>query len=117
MQIKERCDSPVCHRITFMYAPLYHHEQLNEATHDTLHEMFGVANMQSFEHLALLTRKGHLVAMDGKEAYLPHLDRLAHSDQLHPRRRRTSASCRRAREITYDLLRESQRQEPLHAGR
>jgi len=77
LELKEECDSPVCHRISFMYAPLYQHEQLNQLTHDTLHELFGVANIRSFEHIALLARKGHLVAFDGSEAYLPHLERLA----------------------------------------
>jgi cholesterol oxidase len=43
--VGERCRNPVCHRITFMYAPLYQHEQLNEVTHEALHEMFGVANI------------------------------------------------------------------------
>jgi cholesterol oxidase len=75
--LTEECDSPVCHRISFMYAPLYQHEQLNQATHDALHELFGVANIRSFEHIALLARKGHLVAFDGSDAYLPHLERLA----------------------------------------
>lgn len=73
----EQCTNPVCHRITFMYAPLYRHEQLNPATHDAMHEMFGIANIRAFEGLALMTRKGHIVAADGSEAYLPHLDRLA----------------------------------------
>jgi cholesterol oxidase len=77
LELREECDSPVCHRISFMYAPLYQHEQLNQLTHDTLHELFGVANIRSFEHIALLARKGHLVAFDGSEAYLPHLERLA----------------------------------------
>jgi cholesterol oxidase len=74
---EERCNSPVCHRITFMYAPLYEHAQLNTLTHETLHETFGIANMRAFEHLALMTKKGHLVTATGDEAYLPHLDRLA----------------------------------------
>jgi cholesterol oxidase len=74
---KERCQSPVCHRITFLYAPLYDHAQLNEATHEALHEMFGVANIKQFEHLGVLTRKGHLVSATGQEVYLDHLDRLA----------------------------------------
>ncbi|MBZ5560913.1 MAG: GMC family oxidoreductase N-terminal domain-containing protein [Acidobacteriia bacterium] len=75
--VGEFCNSPVCRRITFMYAPLYRHEQLNPATHDALHEMFGIANIRAFEGLALMTRKGHVVAADGSEEYLPHLDRLA----------------------------------------
>ena len=60
-----------------MYAPLYEHAQLNSLTHETLHETFGIANMRAFEHLALLTKTGHLVTADGQEAYLPHLERLA----------------------------------------
>jgi cholesterol oxidase len=77
VSVEERCDSPVCHRITFMYAPLYEHDQLNEATHAALHEMFGVGNIRAFDHLATLVRTGHLVSVDGDENYLPHLDRLA----------------------------------------
>lgn len=75
-QIEEVCDNPVCRRIAFMYAPLYEHDQLNPATHAAMHEMFGVANMAAFEHLATLVQAGHLVDAKGKEAYLPHLERL-----------------------------------------
>ena len=74
---QNRCSSATCHRITFMYAPLYQHPQLNDATHSVLHEMFGVANMQSFVHLERLTNKGQLVNFDGDNVYMPHLDRLA----------------------------------------
>jgi cholesterol oxidase len=77
LALKEECDNPVCHRISFMYAPLYQHEQLNQLTHDTLHELFGIANIRSFEHIALLARQGHLVDFSGADVYLPHLDRLA----------------------------------------
>ncbi len=76
MQFKEHCDSPVCHRITFLYSNLYEHAQLNEATHDALHELFGTANIKSMEHLALLVRTKHLVDADGGEVYMQHLDRL-----------------------------------------
>jgi len=75
--VGERCQSPVCHRITFMYAPLYQHEQLNEATHEALHEMFGIANIRAFEGLGLMTRKGHIVTEDGADAYVPNMDRMA----------------------------------------
>jgi cholesterol oxidase len=103
--LKDRCDNPVCHRITFMYAPLYEHAQLNDATHDALHEMFGVANISSFEQIALCTRKGHIVAADGAEAYLPHLERLAiplcfiHGGS-------NECFLPESTEITYNLLRE-----------
>jgi cholesterol oxidase len=73
----QACDSPVCHRITFMYGPLYQHEQLSPVTHDALHEMFGVANLHALDHLTRMIRNGHVCAADGTDAYLPHLDRLA----------------------------------------
>ena len=78
MQAEEHCDNAVCHRITFMYSLLYEHDQLNTLTHDVgLHEMFGVANMRAFEHLALMVREGKVVRFDGADVYLPHLDRMA----------------------------------------
>jgi cholesterol oxidase len=73
----EGCSSPVCHRITFLYSRLYQHEQLNQATHDVLHEMFGVASIGAFEHLARMVRAGHVVTREGQDLYLPHLERLA----------------------------------------
>lgn len=77
MEKEEHCANPVCHRITFLYGHLYEHDQLNEATHQYLHEMFGLANVTSFEHLALLCRKGHVVDFQSREVYLPHLERMA----------------------------------------
>lgn len=73
----QHCNNPVCHRITFMYALLYQHEQLNAATHDALHEMFGVGNVRAFAHLATMVRAGHVVAANGGDTYLPYLERLA----------------------------------------
>jgi cholesterol oxidase len=70
----EACDSAVCHRISFMYALLYDHAQLNESTHDNLHELFGVANLKVFDHLATMVERGKVVTMDGNDDYLPHLD-------------------------------------------
>ena len=77
IQKEERCNNPVCHRIAFLYGQLYEHDQLNRLTHDNLHELFGVANITSFEHLALMSRKGHLVNLQGEDSYLPHLERMA----------------------------------------
>lgn len=76
LEAEERCDSPVCHRITFLYGLLYEHDRLSEETHATLHELFGVAGIRALGHLALMVRHGHLVAADGSEAYLPHVERL-----------------------------------------
>ena len=77
IQKEERCNNPVCHRITFLYGQLYEHDQLNDLTHENIHEMFGLANITSFEHLALMSRKGHIVNFQGEESYLPHLERMA----------------------------------------
>ncbi|MGA2549695.1 MAG: GMC oxidoreductase [Burkholderiaceae bacterium] len=67
----EECRSATCHRISFLYAPLYQHENLNEATHEALDEMFGVASIQAFEHLSLMVRRSKVVAFDGADTYLP----------------------------------------------
>ncbi len=74
--VEERCNSPVCHRISFMYSLLYEHDQLNRATHDNLHEMFGECSMEIFEHLARNAREKHLVSANGEDIYMPHWDRL-----------------------------------------
>lgn len=85
----EDCHDPVCHRITFMYSLLYQHEQLTERFHDNLHELFGIGNIATFEHLAEMVREQHVVSDDGEEIYLPHIDRLKmpirfiHGEQNH----------------------------------
>lgn len=77
MDFDERCRSKVCHRIALLYAPLYEHAQLDPATHDAMHEMFGDAAITAFEHLARLSRAGHLVSADCGEIYMGQLERLA----------------------------------------
>lgn len=72
----EKCHDPVCHRITFMYSLLYQHENLTQRFHDNLHELFGVGNITTFEHLAEMVREKHVVSFEGDETYLPHIDRL-----------------------------------------
>ena len=99
------CDSPVCHRITFMYAPLYRHATLNNLLHERLHELFGIGNMQTFEHLAVLCRRGVAVSFDGQDVYMPHIDRLQlpicfiHGAQ-------NECYLPESTELTFDLLRE-----------
>jgi len=99
------CDSPVCRRITFMYGPLYQHDQLTPATHDALPEMFGVANVHALDHLARMVRTGHVCAADGTDAYLPNLDRLAIPIAfIHGSENRCFLP--KSTELTYALLRE-----------
>jgi cholesterol oxidase len=69
----ELCRNEVCHRISFLYSRLYQHERLNPATHDALHEMFGVANMAALRHLTEMSRQGRIVDADGEDVYVPHM--------------------------------------------
>ena len=38
----ERCDQAVCRRLAFIYGVAVHHENMNELTHTTMHELFGL---------------------------------------------------------------------------
>jgi cholesterol oxidase len=73
---EERCNNPVCRRILFMYGEVYDHDQLNDATHETLHEVFGSANLTTLNHIQRVVNTGHMVTADGQEAYIPNLNRL-----------------------------------------
>lgn len=71
-----KCSNPTCHRITFMYASLYRHDQLTHLLHDNLEELFGVANISTFKHLAEICRKGYLVDAKGGDVYMGNLANL-----------------------------------------
>jgi cholesterol oxidase len=73
----ERCLSATCRRVSFMYSQLYEHSQLTEATHQTLHELFGIANLAASEHALRMVRAGHIVDREGRDVYLQHVERLA----------------------------------------
>ena len=74
---KERCDSPVCRRILFIYGEVFRHDQLNQATHDQVPAMFGVSNMTFFEHISNICNKGHVVDAQGEETYIPNVENMA----------------------------------------
>jgi cholesterol oxidase len=42
-----------------------------------LGEMFGQAGIAAFKHLTAMIRAGTVVAADGSDRYMPHLDRMA----------------------------------------
>lgn len=73
---EEQCRSATCRRISFMYSLLYEHDQLAVATHETLHELFGIAGVPAFEHLAAMVRAKRIVDAAGHDVYLPHVERL-----------------------------------------
>jgi cholesterol oxidase len=70
------CTDPVCQRMTFMFGLLYEHTNLNDATHKANIEMWGAANIATYEQLTHIIRKGHLINADGEDTYMPHMDRL-----------------------------------------
>jgi cholesterol oxidase len=74
----ERTRDATSNRITALYGRLYQLDQLNNATVESgLAEMFGEANIDAFKQLALFARSGRVLDRDGRDVYLPHLDRLA----------------------------------------
>jgi cholesterol oxidase len=77
-QTAERTANATSNRITALYGQLYRREQLNDATfRHGLPEMFGEANIVAFQHLGLISRRKKIVDSKGRDAYLPHLDRMA----------------------------------------
>jgi len=71
--INEKCDSSVCHRITFMYGLLWVHEQLNTATHNIMNEHFGPGSVDVFDQISKFVRHGHLVDDNNMEVYMPNM--------------------------------------------
>ncbi len=70
------CNSPTCHRLTFMFGPLYQHHNLNEATHDAQVEMFQIANLKTYEQLAKMVRSKKLLDSNGQDVYMPNFNKL-----------------------------------------
>ncbi|MTI87737.1 MAG: alpha/beta fold hydrolase [Balneolaceae bacterium] len=70
---EDRTINPVSNRITFLYGQLYELDQLNQPTFDALHELFGVANIEAFTHLAEMIREEKVVSESGQDMYLPNL--------------------------------------------
>ena len=62
---EERCASAVCRRATYVFGLLYEHDQLNAATHDTIHELVGLPGKQAMENLREIALHGGLAVADG----------------------------------------------------
>lgn len=73
---EERSHSATSNRITALYGQLYEHAQLNQGTFEALPEMFGVANIKAFKHLARIARKTRIIDYDGGDRYLPNIGKL-----------------------------------------
>lgn len=73
---KEYCGSTFCRRMMFMYGEVFDHDQLNDATHEAIHEAFGVANLTTFKQITQALRAGHIVSAAGDDVYLANADKL-----------------------------------------
>ncbi|MCH8330262.1 MAG: GMC family oxidoreductase N-terminal domain-containing protein [Bacteroidetes bacterium] len=72
---EDKTIDPVSNRITFLYGQLYELDQLNQATFDSLHELFGLANIEAFTHTSEMIRSQKVVNKDGDDVYMPQLQR------------------------------------------
>ena len=62
-------------RVTFLYGLLWEHENLNQLTHERLHEFFGYITSEVASQLALIMRKNKLVSAEDRDIYLPDMDK------------------------------------------
>jgi cholesterol oxidase len=76
MPIGERCAKPVCRWINAIYGCTHTHDQLNDATHEQLDNMFGVGNLRALDHMAVIMKARTVLAADGTDAYVSHPERL-----------------------------------------
>ena len=72
----ERCNNPACRRILLLFGESFRHDKLNTATHEAIDDWFGTTSMPALTHLSLMLRAGHVVDKDGRDVYVPRLDRL-----------------------------------------
>jgi cholesterol oxidase len=72
----ERCGKPLCRWINAIYGCTHAHDQLNDATHDELDDMFGVGNLAALGHLGTIMNRRLVVDADGTEAYTRHPERI-----------------------------------------
>jgi cholesterol oxidase len=72
----ERCGKPLCRWINAIYGCTHAHEQLDDATHDELDDMFGVGNLPALGHMGTIMNRRLVVDANGREAYTRHPERL-----------------------------------------
>lgn len=70
------CTNPTCHRLTFMFGPLYEHANLTENLHKAQAELFKEANMESYQQLAMMFRHRVTVNYEQEDVYMSHFNRL-----------------------------------------
>jgi len=64
------CNSPTCHRVTAIFGPSYNHDQLNQATHNTIADLFGPLSPVPGAHIAEIYKQGYVISQDGNTDYM-----------------------------------------------
>jgi cholesterol oxidase len=76
MPTGERCSKALCRWINAIYGCTHTHDQLNDATHEALDDMFGVGNLAALGHMGTIMQRRLAVDHDGHEVYTRHPERL-----------------------------------------
>jgi cholesterol oxidase len=72
----ERCSKALCRWINAIYGCTHTHEQLDDATHEALDDMFGVGNLAALSHMGTIMQKRLAVDAQGNDVYTRRPDRL-----------------------------------------
>jgi cholesterol oxidase len=72
----ERCGKALCRWINAIYGCTHTHDQLDDATHQALDDMFGVGNLASLGHVGTIMQRRLAVDSTGVEAYTRCPERL-----------------------------------------
>jgi cholesterol oxidase len=72
----ERCGKALCRWLNAIYGCTHAHDQIDDATHEHLDDLFGVGSMSGLHHLSLMMQRRLLVDAHGREAYTRHPERL-----------------------------------------
>jgi cholesterol oxidase len=73
---EELCDQAVCRRLAFIYGVAVHHDNMDERTHGTMHELFGPTDMTMMVQLSRMARAERIVDAGGADRYLSDLSGL-----------------------------------------
>ncbi|HEX6423838.1 MAG TPA: GMC family oxidoreductase N-terminal domain-containing protein [Acidimicrobiales bacterium] len=72
----ERCGKALCRWINAIYGCTHTHDQLDDATHDALDDMFGPGNLTALSHMGTIMQRRMAVDAAGDDVYTRRPDRL-----------------------------------------
>ncbi|HEX6419152.1 MAG TPA: GMC family oxidoreductase N-terminal domain-containing protein [Acidimicrobiales bacterium] len=72
----ERCGKALCRWINAIYGCTHAHDQLNDATHDALDDLFGVGNLAALSHMSTIMQRRLAVDAAGRDVYTARPDRV-----------------------------------------